>query len=75
MKRYDIKELIRLWASEGITADQAIGQLIQHIEALEARLTAIESNRSVVSPVGLQPPLNTAKHSQRQLAGVASASA
>lgn len=38
MKPYPIDELIKLWACEEITADQAIGQLLLHIQRLEREI-------------------------------------
>lgn len=46
MKRYEIEQLIKLWAQEQLTVDQAIGQLLLHIKALTEQLAQLEqSNR------------------------------
>jgi hypothetical protein len=39
MKHYTIEELIKLWALESLTPEQAIGQLILHLQAVYAELT------------------------------------
>lgn len=42
MSTYSIGTLLRLWKQNEITAEQAIGYLMQHITALTERLTELE---------------------------------
>lgn len=42
MSMYPIQELLSLWAQGKLGAEQAIGQLIQHILTLSNRLTQVE---------------------------------
>ncbi|MBV7333562.1 hypothetical protein KFU94_36085 [Chloroflexi bacterium TSY] len=42
MSKYDLAQIIRMWELAEITADQAIGQILLHIEELIKRLDAIE---------------------------------
>ncbi len=42
MSTYSLKELLALWAQGKLTAEQAIGHLLQQVAALEARLSQLE---------------------------------
>lgn len=44
MNRYDIDHLIKLWAQEGLTHEQAVGQLLLHIKSLSERVSKLEQN-------------------------------
>ncbi len=44
---YSLEEIIRRWQQGDLTAEQAIGQLLQLVRELEARLAELE--RSVYS--------------------------
>ena len=40
--RYTLKELISMWARERISPEQAIGQILLHLEHLSQRLERVE---------------------------------
>lgn len=42
MNTYDVSQIIKMWERMEITVDQAIGQLLLHVQDLSQRLTAIE---------------------------------
>lgn len=42
MNRYEIEQLIKLWALEQLTAEQAIGQLLLHVKELTEQLSRLE---------------------------------
>jgi len=42
MAAYSSEKLLQLWKQEMLTTEQAIGQLLQLVAALEARLQQIE---------------------------------
>ena len=42
MSHYSIEELIKLWANQQVTAEQAIGQLLLHTKEILKRLAEIE---------------------------------
>jgi len=44
MTKYAIEELIRRWAMEELTADQAIGQLLLHVKELIERVSKLEQS-------------------------------
>ncbi len=46
MAAYSPEKLLHLWKQETLTAEQAIGQLLQQVAALEQRLRTIEQPRS-----------------------------
>ena len=56
MSRYDAPELIRLWALEKITAEQTIGQILQHMQELIDRVTTIEQRLRTVRRGGQSEP-------------------
>jgi hypothetical protein len=39
---YPLKKVLDLWAQGSLTVKQAIGQIIQHLLALEKRVKALE---------------------------------
>ena len=42
MAAYDLDQLLKLWATEKLTTEQAIGQLIQQLLDLDARIGQLE---------------------------------
>jgi hypothetical protein len=44
MNRYDIEHLIKLWAQEELTPEQAVGQLLLHIKSLSERVNKLEQS-------------------------------
>ena len=42
MNAYPFKELIKRWQTERLTTEQAIGQILLHLQALSARLQKLE---------------------------------
>jgi hypothetical protein len=55
MSRYDLEELVKMWALEKITVEQMIGQVLLHLRALADRVTVLEQNdraRSSGAPTG-----------------------
>jgi hypothetical protein len=42
MSAYDLNQLLRLWTADKLTAEQAIGQIIQQIQALSERVNELE---------------------------------
>ena len=42
MSTYSVEHLLTLWKQEAITAEQAIGHLLQHIALLYERLRVVE---------------------------------
>ena len=42
MSRYDLKELVRKWAREEMTAEQAIGQILQQLQELADKIQKLE---------------------------------
>jgi hypothetical protein len=44
MSRYDLEELVKLWALEKITVEQMIGQVLLHLRALADRVNVLEQN-------------------------------
>lgn len=42
MSRYEIDEVITRWARNQITAEQAIGQILLHVQALATRVGELE---------------------------------
>lgn len=52
MNLYSPSDLVKMWAMEAITADQAIGQLLLHLEAMQKRIAALEAGegRPMVVP-------------------------
>lgn len=46
MAHYDLKELLRLWERDGITTEQAIGQILLVLWSFNQRLLKLEATRS-----------------------------
>ncbi|MCA9957805.1 MAG: hypothetical protein KC413_05450 [Anaerolineales bacterium] len=42
MSSYDLKQLVTMWQREKLTPEQAIGQVLLHLEVLAARLGELE---------------------------------
>jgi hypothetical protein len=42
MSAYDLNQLLRLWTADKLTSEQAIGQIIQQIQALSERISELE---------------------------------
>ncbi|MEZ4861033.1 MAG: hypothetical protein R3C14_07000 [Caldilineaceae bacterium] len=42
MNTYDMSQIIKMWEHMEITVDQAIGQLMLHVQHLTQRVTALE---------------------------------
>jgi hypothetical protein len=42
MSRYDLEQLIKLWAQEQTTPEQAIGQILLHLRDLVERIGKLE---------------------------------
>lgn len=42
MSAYDLNQLLRLWTADKLTAEQAIGQIIQQVQALSERVNELE---------------------------------
>ena len=42
MSRYNLQELVSLWARDRLTTEQAIGQVLLHIEYLSKRVSEVE---------------------------------
>ena len=40
--RYELPQLIKLWAQEKVSAEQAIGQILLHVQLLIERVDALE---------------------------------
>ena len=51
MATYATAELLHRWKQQTLTQEQAIGQLLQHIDALQQRLAELEQRlRAVEQP-------------------------
>src|SRR6266487_4534066 len=48
MSHYALDELIAKWGSEQMTAEQMIGQMLQHLRAQEKRLRELERGLTLV---------------------------
>lgn len=42
MSTYDFSQLVKLWGLESITSEQAIGQILLHLQSVRDRLTVVE---------------------------------
>lgn len=42
MNTYDISQIIKMWEHMEITVDQAIGQLLLHVQHLSQKLATVE---------------------------------
>jgi hypothetical protein len=55
MSAYDLNQLLRLWTADKLTAEQAIGQIIQQIQSLSERVNELERKMERGQP-GASPP-------------------
>ncbi len=46
MAHYNLKEILRLWEREGITTEQAIGQILLVLWSFNQRLLKLEATKS-----------------------------
>ena len=42
MSQYNLQQFIKLWAQERLTVEQAVGQLLLHIQELSERVGKLE---------------------------------
>ncbi|GEM_PF-2018405 len=42
MSKYNIEDLVRLWATEKLTPEQAMGQVLLHLRELLERIEKVE---------------------------------
>lgn len=42
MNPYELKQVIKMWEQETLTAEQAIGQILLHLQAVGQRLGQLE---------------------------------
>ena len=42
MSRYDFDQLIKMWGQDKLTTEQAIGQILQHLQGVVDRLGKME---------------------------------
>ena len=63
MGTYGLKEVIRRWEQGRLTTEQAIGQLLLLLCAVEERLVALENRLSSGS---IRSPNHTSKEKRRQ---------
>ncbi|MBI3959631.1 MAG: hypothetical protein HY328_12550 [Chloroflexi bacterium] len=42
MSQYNLQQFVKLWAQERLTTEQAIGQILLHLQELAERLKALE---------------------------------
>ncbi len=42
MSTYDLQVVVQKWGKGDLTAEQAIGQILQHLQALSGRVGALE---------------------------------
>jgi hypothetical protein len=56
MGMHTLDDLKRKWQHEQITAEQVIGQLLQHIEVLYERLRLVERRLGSMEPPNTKPP-------------------
>lgn len=42
MNPYELKEVLKMWEQEKLTPEQAIGQMLLHLQALAQRLGQVE---------------------------------
>ena len=52
MNPYELKQVIKMWEQETLTAEQAIGQILLHLQAIGQRLGQLEQRieqRGIVS--------------------------
>jgi hypothetical protein len=59
MAAYSLETLLRLWALNNLTTEQAIGQILQILLEIEPRVTRLEQNLAIVQaalPKPTPPP-------------------
>ena len=52
MNPYELKQIIKMWEQETLTAEQAIGQILLHLQTIGQRLGQLEQRleqRGIVS--------------------------
>lgn len=52
MNPYELKQIIKMWEQEALTAEQAIGQILLHLQSVGQRLGQLEQRmeqRGIVS--------------------------
>lgn len=42
MSQYNLQQFVKLWAQERLTTEQAIGQILLHLQELAERLKTLE---------------------------------
>ena len=57
MSTYSISDLLSRWRKDELSAEQAIGHLIQNLLALSQRLAALEKTQAQRDPSAAQPPI------------------
>lgn len=50
MNRYEIDQLIKLWAQEQLTVEQAIGQLLLYVKSLMDQVGKLEQSQRTQRP-------------------------
>ena len=45
MSTYELPELLKRWKQEQMTAEQLLGHLLQHLNALEQRVSQLEKQQ------------------------------
>lgn len=55
MNTYNISEIIKMWEHVEITVDQAIGQLMLHIQELTQRVSTLERRLETTGRPGQSP--------------------
>ena len=45
MSTYELPELLKRWKQEQLTIEQLLGQLLQHLVALEQRVSQVEKEQ------------------------------
>lgn len=56
MSRYNLEDLLSKWKKEEMTAEQAIGQLVQWLRTFDNRLRSLENIHPDSSLVEDKPP-------------------
>ena len=57
MSTHPIPDLLSLWAKGDLTADQAIGHILQNLATLSQRLAALEKLSAQRTAATTQPPV------------------
>ena len=64
MSKYEVNTILSMWAQDKLTVEQAVGQILQHLQALLGRLGQVEKQveqlrrqeeRGVVVPIVAKP--------------------